>query len=640
MIYEISHKDSLYNKAKLSEDPTDWTTFRKKKNEVKKLLSSAKEEFIKDKLESLKNNPRKFWRIINEMSGIGKNTKKGKGCSKIADDNGQIYENIDAAEFLNKYYVNVGPTLAKDHKIDWDKAKCKIDATTHFSFTWINEQEVRNLVKDINITKSSAVEDLSSRLLKDSFEVLIMELTYLYNISLQNGIFPDTWGISRVTPIPKTNCSSKKPGDWRPISQIALPGKILERIIHIQLYNYLNNNNLLSNQQYGFRKGLSTNIAIFDVLKHLYENWNEKEFSGCMFIDFSKAFDTIDHKILFEKLELYGLDENSINFFKSYMQNRSQQTVVNGHTSTSAAITYGTAQGSILGPLIFILYVNDIFKSISIPGNIYMYADDTLIVCKSESIENVSNMCSKSIGKMAMWCEANKLSINYSKTKYMTVKHKKVAAEPKILIGNKEIGNVRTYEYLGILLDEHLSHNEYVDSIWKKANAKIGILSRIRRFITEKTAINIYKCMIRPHLDYIDYVIDSSSADRISKIDKLQNKAIRRIEYCFDLKKRKDIGVLQDEYNIETLSIRRKRNLLKIIYKESKNMTNRNLRRPHMELRSTAKVKMKQNFTSITKVYMSPFYRGLRLWDELSTDLQKESDFIRFKSEIGKLDLG
>ena len=106
-----------------------------------------------------------------------------------------------------------------------------------------------------------------------------------------------------------------------------------------------------------------------------------------MFIDFSKAFDTIDHKILFEKLELYGLNENSINFFKSYLQNRSQQTVVNGHTSTSAAITYGTAQGSILGPLIFILYVNDIFKSISIPGNIYMYADDTLIVCKSESIE-------------------------------------------------------------------------------------------------------------------------------------------------------------------------------------------------------------------------------------------------------------
>ena len=247
MIYEISHKDSLYNKAKLSEDPTDWTTFRTKKNEVKKLLSSAKEEFIKDKLESLKDNPRKFWRIINEMSGIGKNTKKGKGCSKIADDNGQIYENIDAAIFLNKYYVNVGPTLAKDHKIDWDKAICKIDATTHFSFTWINEQEVRNLVKDINITKSSAREDLSSRLLKDSFEVLIMELTYLYNISLQNGIFPDTWGISRVTPIPKTNCSSKKPGDWRPISQIALPGKILERIIHIQLYNYLNNNNLLSN---------------------------------------------------------------------------------------------------------------------------------------------------------------------------------------------------------------------------------------------------------------------------------------------------------------------------------------------------------------------------------------------------------
>ena len=403
MVAEITHKDYLYTKAKLSDSPNDWNTFRQKKNEIKKLLQSAKEEFIKDKLDNLKDNPRKFWRDINEMSGIGKNVKRKKGCTKVEDENGTVHENQSAADFMNNYYVNVGPSLAKEHDISWDKTKCKIKTNAQFTFDIITEIEVNNLVKEIKITKSSAIEGISSRLLKDAFEVIIPELSYLYNGALQHGIFPHLWGISQVTPIPKTNLNSKKPTDWRPISQIPLPGKLLEKIVHGQLYRYLNAQNLLSNRQYGFRKGLSTSIAIFDVLKELYDNWNGKEYSGCVFIDFSKAFDTIDHHILFQKLELYGLNNKSLDFFKSYMQNRTQTTSVNGYTSTSAPITYGTAQGSILGPLIFILYVNDVFESVKLSDNIYMYADDTLIISKDDDIDEVTRKCSEGLNKVTTW---------------------------------------------------------------------------------------------------------------------------------------------------------------------------------------------------------------------------------------------
>ena len=192
---------------------------------------------------------------------------------------------------------------------------------------------------------------------------------------------------------------------------------------------------------------------------------------------------------------------------------------------------------------------------------------------------------------------------------------------------------------MGIILDDQLSYNDYVDNIWKKTNNKIGTLSRIRRFISVKTAVNIYKCMIRPHLDYIDYVIDSTSSDRVSKLDKLQNKAIRRIEYCIDKNKRKDIDVLHIMYNIEKLSVRRNRNLTKIMYRESKDMKNINLLRPQMELRSNTKVKMKLKFTSLTRVQMSPLYRALKLWDSLPPTLQKEDDYQTFKSELMKMDL-
>ena len=177
------------------------------------------------------------------------------------------------------------------------------------------------------------MEEINSRLLKDAFEVLTFELAYLYNTCLQNGIFPKKWGINKVTPIPKTNTNSTKPADWRPISQICLPGKLLERLIHTQISDYLDSNNILSENQYGFRKGLSTSIAIFEVLKILHQNWNDKLYSGCVFIDFSRAFDSIDHQIIIEKLELYGFNNTAFKFIEMYMASRQQMTTINGFNS-------------------------------------------------------------------------------------------------------------------------------------------------------------------------------------------------------------------------------------------------------------------------------------------------------------------
>ena len=633
LISEVYQKDFLFNKAKKFPSEANWEAFKKKKNEVKKLLSSAKEEFIKGKLEEHETNPRKFWRTINDISGIGKN-KNSSRCTKIIDENNKEYEKQEAADFLNDYYANIGPNLAKAHKEKWEKEKCNIRTSSSFSFQWVTEFEVKLLIKEIKITKSSAIEGLSTRLLKDAFEVLSFELTYLYNSCLQFGIFPIDWGLSLITPIPKTTHRSTDPNNWRPISQICLPGKLLEKIIHNQLYHYLEVNNILSSNQYGFRKGLSTSIAIFDVLKNLYENWNDQNFTGCIFIDFSRAFDTIDHHILAEKLDLYGLDNTSQKFMLEYMSCRKHNTTVDGRKSANAPVTYGTAQGSILGPLIFILYVNDIFTTINQDNSIYMYADDTLILSKSDNVEEVTSKAKETLGKIMRWCEVNKLTINYKKTKYMVVKHTKIPAEPCIEIGDVKISTVQQYEYLGVLLDDKLSMNEYADAVWKKANTKVGILAKIRRFISENTAAKIYKTMIRPHLDYIDFVLDSSSADRVRKLDTLQNKALRRIEYCMIKENRLAYSVLQQKYNIDDLRLRRKRNLLKIIHARSTVLKSADSENHRIELRSNDKVKIKMDFTAKTRVFNSPLYRGSRLWNLLPVDLQKEKDKYIFKKKI------
>ena len=633
ILSEINHKDSLYKTAKSLGTPDSWDLFKKKKNEVKKLLDVAKENFVKNKLDELEGNPRKFWRTINEMSGIGKN-KKSMKCTKIIDEKGNLHENLDAANFLNDFYVNTGPSLAQKHKKRWVKEKCKIFTDSSFNFSWVTEREVRELIKEICITKSSAIENLSTRLIKDAFEVLSFELTYMYNSCLQHGIFPEAWGISKVTPIPKAKSTSTKPGDWRPISQICIVGKLLEKIIHAQLYCYLEKNNLLSKNQYGFRKDLSTGLAIFDVLKLLFTNWNECKYTGCLFVDFSRAFDTIDHNILAEKLKMYGLDEMSQKFMLEYMACRKQTTTVNGFSSSQAQVTYGTAQGSILGPLIFILYVNDIFQSLGHDNSIHMYADDTLLTCRASDIDTVTEKAQIIFQRMSLWCEINKLSINTDKTKYMVIRHTKPPHEPNFTVQGNNINTVHQYEYLGMSLDDKLSMNIYLDNMWKKANSKLGILAKIRRFITEKTAVRIYKTMIRPHLDYIDFVVESGSTNRVQRLDNLQKKAIRRIEYCINVENRKDKNVLQDKYKIEDLALRRKRNLVKIIHAFSANTENLKTVPAVRELRSKAKVKMKNDFTSKTNVFNSPLYRGIRLWDSLPPNLQKEENKYMFKRKI------
>ena len=220
----------------------------------------------------------------------------------------------------------------------------------------------------------------------------------------------------------------------------------------------------------------------------------------------------------------------------------------------------------------------------------------------------------------------------------MTIQHTEPDLEPSVQVNNNCISTIQSYEYLGMILHYKLDMNDHIDNMGEKANTKVGILSKTRQFNSQKTAINIYKCMIRPHLDYIDFVIDSGTTDRIKILDRLQAKAVRRIEYCFDKNSRTEIVVLQKEFNIESLPLRRKMNLVKIVHKTSKNQENIDISRPKIDLRSKPEVKTKNKFTSITKVYNSPLYRGIRLWDQLPPALQKEENDIKFKKDINRFE--
>ena len=453
---------------------------------------------------------------------------------------------------------------------------------------------------------------------------------------MEYGVFPANWGIGEITPIPKVNIHSKKPEEWRPITQIKLPGKILERCVHTQLYSYFDEN-YLNRRQHGFRPLNSTSTAVFDMLKTTFQSWNDKLFQTCVFIDFSKAFDCIDHQILIEKLKLYGLNEKAISFISSYFDNRYQRTRVDGNISEISKVTYGTAQGSIIGPLIFIIYVNDVFEILSDPNDIIMYADDTLLMSKGSTMSESISECQIKLDKLIKWCDKNKLSVNIKKTKCMYINSSDLTSDEHLCIRGKPVDVVKHFEYLGMIIENKLQMNKHVDILYKKARQKLGMLYKIRKFIKSETALLLYKVMIRPHLEYGDFLIDSANQKHIDNLERLQERILRVIEYESISTNRKEMSILKNSLGIEDLSVRRKRSLLRIMYSQSKKPMNVQNDESNMTLRSSKKVKLKSDFTRLTKIQRSPYYRGLKLWNTLPEETQKEHNISKFKAIVKQL---
>ena len=255
-----------------------------------------------------------------------------------------------------------------------------------------------------------------------------------------------------------------------------MPGKLLERISHDQIHNYLEINSLLYNNQYGFRRERSTSKAIFDVLKNMYEKWNNRMYTGRIFVDFSKAFETINHSILLKQLKFYGFNTPSLILMENYITTRTQVTTVNGHVSSSKKVSCGKAQGSILGPLIYILYVDDVLSLLDHDNDMYLYADDMLIMSNHVNVEVMLKHLQGKMDRIYDWGRLNKLTINEAKTKYMIVGSGKVEPMDKILINNRVLGKVTHYEYLGMIIEHKLNMDKQIESMYKKANKKLGIL--------------------------------------------------------------------------------------------------------------------------------------------------------------------
>ena len=573
VIEAIFEKNRKYKIARRSRSAEDWTSFKIQRKYARKLLLNTKEEFLKNQLEIHRANPRNFWRKLNGIIG---NSKNSQTFTCIQNDNGVKLEKSDAAEYMNDYFTNIGESLNTNNDSIWcPHSFFQKPPSNGFLLNVIDENIVKKYIKHLDISKPSGLLNLNNKLLCDAFKVLTFELTALFNDSLVYQVFPSDWKMGMITPIPKPG-NLKLKTNWRPITILSTPGKLLEKIVHFQTSTYLTLNEILTNDQHGFRQNYSTSSAILEFLTDIYDAKLTNMVTGCVYIDYQKAFDTINHNILYSKLELYGFSNSCVNWFKSYLGHRSQKTKCDGeYLSTSRPVTIGVPQGSTLGPLLFILYVNDLCHVKHIFNvSLKMYADDTVVYTSGNSVDEVKSTLQLCMDYVYNWCFSNRLYMNMKKTKVMWFQNTDKSTFPDVKytinVDGNVLSRVYSYQYLGVELDTLLSYDKHLESVVNKTMQKLFVFRKIRRFISEKTAITVYKQMILPLLEYCNILFNSGKKTKLEKVDKIQSKCVRIIENCYDVTKRANESDLCKLYNIESLQSRRDVQLACTMFRLSK----------------------------------------------------------------------
>lgn len=387
--------------------------------------------------------------------------------------------------------------------------------------------EVMKIIDDLDTNVSTGVDEISVKSIQCIKHIIIEGLTNCINKSLEQGFFPDKLKIARVTPIYKSG-SKADPTNYRPISVLPIISKIYEKVIYKRLNDYLTSINFLFERQYGFRPKTNTLSACTDLITKLKQHVDKGNIALGMFIDLKKAFDTVSHCILLSKLKSIGISGTAYNVFQSYLNNRYQVVKIGDSTSGLKQITYGVPQGSILGPLLFLIYINDMHK-IGLHGHIALYADDTCLFYFASSIHDIIIQAQADLDTLNTWFQYNLLTINAKKTHYIifATKNRKIDMHSPLLINGQVISQIDSLSYLGLMLESDLSWRAHIKHVKSKITPLTGALKRIISFLPLQTRQNIYNSLVYPHIEYLAAVWGSASTSVLHELQVAQNKVIK-----------------------------------------------------------------------------------------------------------------
>ena len=417
--------------------------------------------------------------------------------------------------------------------------------------------EITSLINGLK-DSSPGLDGIHVKILKLSATVLAPIISKLINLSFSVGIFPDRLKIAKIIPVFKGG-EHEEISNYRPISILNSISKIFERSMSNRLLEFLKLNNILSNCQFGFCKNSSPQLAITQLIDKILQDLANGKYSVSIFLDLKKAFDTLDHNILLEKLQYYGIKNVYHKWFTSYLSNRKQCTIINNSVSDFSNLITGVPQGSTLGPLLFLLYINDIVESSKIL-KFTLFADDTNITHSDLDINNRATTVNTELKLISTWLLSNKLSLNTDKTKYIVFTGNKIITNDiEIVICNTKIAKTSTMKYLGVYIDHKLTWRDHIDYVTNKISKSNGILHKIKHLLPKETLTTLYYTLIYPYIQYCILVWGMAFNKTLNPLVIMQKRIIRLIEgagyYAHTDPLFRSHGILKvhDVYHLESL---------------------------------------------------------------------------------------
>ena len=548
---EIRLKHRLWTRYYESQDPTKYEKFVHQRNKVRKLINSAQKDLEKGIGSNAKKNPKKLWWYVKLKSKtktgiaplIGKNKKKSTN-------------EIEQAEILSEFFSEV---MEEEPEGDIPYLPPVTLTTAPLSDITITSQDIEKRLQKLDVTKSSGPDKIHSRVLKEAKIPISKALAIIYQHSLSTGQVPKEWKSATITPIFKKGKKSD-PSNYRPVSLTSIPCKKAESIVYDAIFDHMIENNFFSIRQYGFIKGRTTILQLLKVIESWVNTLDNGGTVDDINLDFMKAFDKVPHRRLIYKMRRYGITGNVLRWVENFLQDRVQKVNVNGVYSKERKVTSGVPQGSVLGALLFVIYINDMPENIT--SEIYLFADDTKFFRAINSLQDCWSM-QKDLNLLELWSKKWLLKFHPDKCVVLRLRLNHQIEEYTYRLGNNKVKYVNEVKDLGIIVDQELTFRNHMNTKINKANSIMGTIRRTFKYLDYFTFKLIFCAQVRTQVEYGSPVWSPYLKRDITAIENVQRKATK---YLYGMR-----GLTYEQrlrkLNLPTLAFRRLRGSMIEVYK-------------------------------------------------------------------------
>lgn len=529
----IKIRDKLRKNGMENRSGPSYSLYKKYRNMITHTKNISFNSYYIDKFSQIIGDKKREWEYVNEITNYKK--RKKTEITILRDEEGNEHRDDNSiSNCLNNYFNTIGETMAtksRNSNTTNNDTINKIDRVQDSIFLHnTTSEEILELIDKLKINKSPGIDGITNYVIKMTSHTAVNYLTNLFNTCMSKGIFPDDLKTANIIPIHKGGDKSN-PTNYRPISLLPQFGKLFEKIIKKRFLRFLEVKNIITPQQFGFRKNYSTELAVTDIYNMLLKNMDEKKKTCTIFLDLAKAFDTVDHKLLLAKLERYGIRGKAWSLIKSYLENRKHLVSINGTKSSYLTLKIGVPQGSVLGPLLFLLFINDLPKNTNF--HVKLFADDTFLALEASNAKELEIMVNREMKKVSNWLTSNKLTLNVSKTKFMLFSHDNEEIQNfKLKIGNENIEKCSFYKYLGIKIDDRLEWKIHVEYITEKIAKVCGLFSKLRHIIDFKLLTIIYHALVASHLQYCNLAWGNASETILKPLKTIQDRIIKIMTFA------------------------------------------------------------------------------------------------------------